>query len=116
LEMVDMRDVRHIGGIVQLHHAAVAHMQAIDDRRRCRDQIEIKLALKPLLDDLEMQQAEEAAAKAEAKRGGGFRFKGEARVVEAELAKACFQLGEIGGIDREEAAEHHRLVRLEARK
>src|SRR5690606_10979222 len=70
LDMVDMRDVRHIGGIVQLHHAAVAHMQAIDDRRRCRDQIEIKLALKPLLDDLEMQQAEEAAAKAEAKRGG----------------------------------------------
>ena len=44
----------------------------------------------------------------------GFHFEGEAGVVEAQLAHGGAQILEIGGIDREEAAEHHRLRRLEA--
>ena len=56
-----------------------------------------------------MQQAEEAAAEAEAKRGGGFHFVRKAGVVEGELVDGVAQVFEFGGIDGEEAAEHHRL-------
>ena len=88
--------------------------ELVDDRRRGRDQVEVELALQPLLDDLEVQQAEEAAAEAEAERGRGLHLVGEAGVVEAQLAHRGAQVLELGGVDREEAAEHHRLRRLEA--
>ena len=39
---------------------------------------------------------------------------GEAGVVEAQLADRRAQILEIGGVDRKQAAEHHRLRRLEA--
>ena len=86
----------------------------VDDRGRGGDEVEVELALQPLLDDLEVQQAEEAAAEAEAERGRGLHLEGEAGVVEAQLAHGGAQVLEIGGVDREEAAEHHRLGRLEA--
>ena len=63
-----------------------------------------------------MQQPEEAAAEAEAERGGGLHLVGEAGIVEAQLAHGGAQVLEIGGVDREEAAEHHRLHGLEARQ
>ena len=44
----------------------------------------------------------------------GLHLVGEARVVEAQPAHRGAQVLEIGGVDREEAAEHHRLRRLEA--
>ena len=49
------------------------------------DQINFKFALEALLDYLEMQQAEEAAAEAEAKGNGVFRLKAEGAVVEPQL-------------------------------
>ncbi len=61
-----------------------------------------------------MQQPEEAAAEAEAERGGGFHLVGEARVVEAELAHGGAQILEIRGVDGKQAAEHHRDRRAEA--
>ena len=109
-----LHHVRHVGRIVHLDHRAVVHVQVVDDRRRGRDQVEIELALQTLGDDLEMQQAEEAAAEAEAERGRAFRLEREARVVEAQLAHRLAQILEVGGIDREQAAEHDRLRRLEA--
>ena len=44
----------------------------------------------------------------------GLHLVGEAGVVEAQPAHRGAQVLEIGGVDREEAAEHHRLRRLEA--
>jgi hypothetical protein len=66
----------------------------------------------PLLDDLEVEQAEEAAAEAEAERGAGLHLEAEAGVVEAQLGDAIAQLLEIGGVDREQAAEDDRLDSL----
>ena len=63
-----------------------------------------------------MQQAEEAAAEAEAERGGGFHLVGEAGVVEAQLAHGGSQVFELGGIDREQTAKHHRDRGAEARQ
>ena len=93
---------------------AVAQLHLVDDRRRGRDQVEIELALQPLLDDFQMQQPEEAAAEAEAERGARLHLEGEARVVEAQLAHRGAQILELRGIDREQAAEHHRDRGLEA--
>ena len=101
-------------GIVQLDLVLVGQRDLVDDRGRGGDQVEVELALEPLLDDLEMQQAEEAAAEAEAERGRGLHLVGEARVVEAQPAHRGAQILEIGGVGREEAAEHDRLRRLEA--
>ncbi len=47
---------------------AVALHDLVDHGRRGRDQVLVELALQPLLHDLHVQQAEEAAAKAEAER------------------------------------------------
>ncbi len=56
-----------------------------------------------------MQQAEEPAAEAEAQRGAALHLEAERRVVEAQAGDAFAQLLEVGGVDREHAAEHHRL-------
>jgi len=67
-------------------------VDAIDDRWRGGDQVEVVFAAQPLLNDLEVQQAEEAAAEAEAQRGGAFGLEGEARIVEAQARDALAQL------------------------
>ena len=93
---------------------AAAQLELVDDRRRGRDQIEIEFALEPLLDDFQMQQPEKAAAETEAERRRGLHLVGKTRVVEAELAHGGAQRFEISGIDREQAAEHHRNGGTEA--
>ena len=44
------------------------------DRRRRGDEVEVELALEPLLDDLHVEQAEEAAAEAEPERDRALRL------------------------------------------
>ena len=95
---------------------AVGQLDLVDHRRRGGDQVEVVFAGQPLLDDLEVEQAEEPAAEAEAERGAGFHLEAEAGVVEAQLRDALAQLLEVGGVDREQPAEHHRLDFLEARQ
>ena len=51
-------------------HLAVGLVDVVDDARRGRDEVEVVLALEALLDDLHVEQAEEAAAEAEAERLG----------------------------------------------
>ncbi len=63
-----------------------------------------------------MQEAQEAAAEAEAERGGGLHLVAEGGVVEPELAHGGAQILEIGGVHGEEAAEDDGLRRLEARQ
>ena len=112
--MVDLDRVRHVGRVVQVEHPSVGHVNPVDDRRRGRDQVQVEFARQPLLDDFQVQQAEKAAAEAETERRRGFRLVDEAGVVEAQFREAVAQLFVIGGIGREQAAEHDRLHRLEA--
>jgi hypothetical protein len=86
----------------------------VDHRGRGGDEIEIIFAGEALLDDLEVEEPEEAAAEAEARARGRLHLEREAGVVEPELGDRFAQLLEIGGVDREQAAEHHRLDFLEA--
>ena len=108
--------VRHVDGIVDLDLLAVGERHLVDDRRCGRDQVEVELALQPLLDDLEVQEPEKTAAEAEAERGGGLHLVGEAGVVEAQLAHRRAQILELRGVDREQPAEHHRDGGAEARQ
>src|ERR1700722_4280906 len=114
LDESDAHGIWHVCRIVHLRHRAVRQMYAIDDRGCSRDQIEIELALKPLADDLEMKQAQKAAAKAEPERGRTLGFIGEACIVEMELAQRVAQIFEQRGVDGKQAAEHDLLRRLES--
>ena len=82
--------------------------------RRGDDQVEVVLALEPLLDDLAVQEAEEAAAEAEAERGARLGLVAERRVVEPELLERGLQVLVVLGVHRVEPAEHHRLHLAEA--
>ena len=94
---------------MQLDLGAVRHRHLVDHARRGRDQVEVELAAEAFLDDLEVEQAEEAAAETHAERGRGFHLPGEGGVVEAQLAHRRAQVVEVARVHREQAAEDHRL-------
>src|SRR5690606_31022142 len=106
---LDLHHVGQVGRIVQVDLGAVALADLVNDRGGRRDQIQVELAAQALLNDLQVQQAQEAAAEAEAQRGAGLHLIGEAGVVQAQAADGGAQVLEVGGVDREEAAEDHRL-------
>ena len=101
-------------GLCSSSRRAVAHRQPVDHAGRGGDEVEVELAGEALLHDLQMQQAEEAAAEAVAERRRGFRLGVEARIVQGQLLQRFAQMLEIAVIDREDAAEHHRQAGLEA--
>ena len=78
----------------------VGQAHAVLDRRRGRDQVEVELALEPLLDDLHVQQAQEAAAKPQTFTDEG--TKGYEGVGAGGLAAvvADFEHGLIGGVTK----------------
>src|SRR6185437_14589379 len=78
-------DIGHVGRVVQLLHRAVVHVQTVNDAGRRGDKVEIEFAFQPFADDLQMQKAQEAAAKAEAQGRRGFGFVGETRIVQMQL-------------------------------
>ena len=80
------------------------------------DEVEVIFAGQPFLDDFQVQQAQESAAEAEAQCRAGFHLEAEAGVVQAQLEQAFAELVEVRRVDREQAAEHHRLDFLEARQ
>ena len=116
LHALDMHRIGIVGRIVQLALRAVGHPELVDDRGRGGDEVEVELALQPLLHDLEMQQPQEAAAEAEAQGGTRLGLEMERRIVQPELGERFAQRLELGGIGREQAAEHHRHAGLEARQ
>ena len=78
------------------------------------DQVEIELALEPLLNDLHVEQAEKAATEAEAERDGAFRLEEERRIVEPQFFERLAQLRVLVGVDRVEPGEDHGLDFFEA--
>ena len=88
----------------------------VDDVRRGRDQVEVELALEPLADDLQVQQAEEPAAEAEAERRRGLRLVDQRGVVELQLVERVAQVRVVVAVDRVQPGEHHRLRVAVARR
>ena len=88
-------------GLVTVMLGAVVHRDVVDDVGLGRDEVEVELALEPLADDLEVQQAEEAAAEAEAERHRGLGLVDERGVVELELVEGLAQVGVVGAVERD---------------
>ena len=114
LDRDDPAGVGQAGRRVDLDHLAVGLQHAVAHRGRGDQQLEVELALEPLLDDLHVQEPQEAAAEAEAERGGGLGLVEEGRVVEPQLLERVAQLRVLVGVHRVEPGEHHRLDLLEA--
>ncbi len=119
LDALDPVGVGHVGRVVELDGLRrlglrMAEVDLVDDARRGGDEVEVIFAGQPLLDDLEVEEAEEAAAEAEAQRRAALHLEAERGVVEAQLVEAVAELLEVGGVDGEEAAEDDRLDQLEA--
>ena len=90
-------------GLVTVCSRAVLHGHAVDHVGRGGDQVEPELALQPLPDHLQVQQAEEADAEAEAEGGGGLRLVDQRGVVELELVQGVAQLRVVGAVQRIQA-------------
>ena len=96
-------------GRVDLELLAVGERDLEADARHRRQQLEVVLALQALAHDVHVQQPEEAAAEAEAERVARLGLPGQRGVVERELLQRVAQVGVVVGVDREQAAEDHRL-------
>ncbi len=113
-DLGDADGVGHLRGRIDLDHLAVGRRHAVAHAGRGRDEVEIELALKPLLHDLHVEEAEEAAAEAEAERDRRLRLVEEGGVVQAQLVERVAQLLVLVRLDRVEAGEDHRLDLLKA--
>ena len=111
---LDPAGIGQLRRAVDLLHHAVGRGHAVEHARRGRDQVHVELALEPLLDDLHVQQPEEAAAEAEAQRRRRLRLEEERRVVQPQLLERVAQLRVLAALDRIEPGEDHRLADLEA--
>jgi hypothetical protein len=110
-------DVHHLGqlaGVVHVQHLAVGARNDVAHVGHGGDHRHVELALQPLLDDLHVQQAQEAAAETEAERGAALGRPGEAGIVQLQLLHGIAQLLVLVGIHREDAGPHHGFHILEA--
>ena len=114
LRDLDGRGVRVIVRVVDHEHRAVGLRDAVDDARQRRDEVKIKLALEPLLNDLHVQHAEKAAPEAEAERDRRLRLERERGVVELELFERIAQVGVLRAVLGVNAAVDHRPRRAVA--
>ena len=95
--------------VIDLDHRPIREVNFVADAGRRGDEVEVELALQPLLDDLHVQQAEKAAPESEAERDRAFRLEEEGGVVELEFFQSIAQQGVLVRIDGIDAGEDHRL-------
>ena len=74
LRFCDGGGIGIIGGVIDGELGAIGEGEVVDNAGGGGDEIEIEFPLQPLLDDLHVQKAKEAAAEAKAQGGGGFRL------------------------------------------
>ena len=96
-----------VGGVIHHHHRAVLQRHAIDNAGRGGDKVEVILPLQAFLDNFHVQKPQKPAPEPKAQRDGGFRFKGEGRVVELQTLQRLAQVLVMGAVRREHAAIHH---------
>ena len=114
-DLLDLAGVGHLRRVVDGDLALVVDQDdLVLDRRRRGDQLLAELALQPLLDDLHVEQAQEAAAEAEAEGDRALGLEAEAGVVEVELLHGVAQERVVGADDRVDAGEDEALGRLVA--
>ncbi len=116
LHVVDLRRIRQIGRIGEIDHIPVGLVNLVDHARRRRDQVKIILSLQPLLNHIQMEQTEKAAAESESQRLGRLRLILKRRVVQLEFLQRVAQIRVLRRLRRVDAAVDHRLRLLVARQ
>ena len=101
LDSLNRSGRRKFRGVVDFQDVARGRRDAILHARRGGDEVDIEFALEPLLNNLHVQQAEKAAAKAESQRDGIFRLVKKCGVVELQLAERIAQQFVVGGVHGE---------------
>src|SRR5207244_1959028 len=84
LEVLDRGGLRQLCRVINVQGLAFGGSDLVHHRRRRTDQLQRKLALKALLDDLHMKKAQEATAKAESEGDRGLRLIDKAGLVKAD--------------------------------
>ena len=105
-----------VGGVVDDEFFSVGLGDLVDHRRVGGDDVHVELAAETFLDDLHVEEAEEAAAEAEAEGGGGFGLEGEGGVVDLEFSHGDLEGLVVGGVDGVDAGENHGADFLESGK
>mmetsp|Transcript_11736 Transcript_11736/g.37575 ORF Transcript_11736/g.37575 Transcript_11736/m.37575 type:complete len:438 (-) Transcript_11736:144-1457(-) len=109
-------ELRERLGRADLELRAVLERRAQRHRRRGEKHLHVVLLLQPLLDHLEVEQPEEAAAQALPERGRALRLDGDRAVLEEESRHGVLQRVEALALEGVHPGEDHRLRLLEARQ
>ena len=105
----DHGGVRQERRVVDFHYLTALQLDPVLDGRRRGDELELELALEALLDDLEVEKAEEPAPKSEPQGRRVFWLEGKRAIVELQLLQRFLQVAELIRIGRKESCKHHRL-------
>src|SRR5262249_42710149 len=101
---------------VDLRNYSIRRRDSVADIWCGRDQLQIKLPLEPLLNDLHVQQTQKPAPEAESKRRRRLRLIKKRRIVKPQLVERVAKFLVPIRLDRIEPREHHRLYPLEPRE
>ena len=110
--LFDTLDARGLGQILRaadIDHLAVSLVHVVVDRRARGDQVQIELALQTLLDDLHVQEAQEAHAEAKAQRHRRLGLPYQRRIVDVQLVESVAEVLVIFIVDGEQARVDHGL-------
>ena len=111
--LLDDAHVGEISGVVDHEGLAIGLDHLVDDARIGGDDIHVIFTTQALDDDLHVKESQEATAEAETKGDGTLGHVVEGGVVDLKLSHGRLELLEVGGVDRIDAAEDHRLDFLE---
>ena len=117
--LLDLGDVSLLGQegrVVDFLDGTVAEREPIDHAGVGGDDVHVVFAAQAFLDNLQVEQTEKTAAKAKAQGNRSLRLVDERRVVQLEFGHVGLEMLVIGGVDRVNAAEHHRMNLLKSRQ
>ncbi|MND80258.1 hypothetical protein D3C80_720260 [compost metagenome] len=115
-QLFDIVQRRQLGRAINVNRLFAGSFHFIHYRRCGGDQLQIVFTLQTFLDDLHVQQAEEATTEAEAQRGGALWLIEQGGVIQAQLAQRIAEGLIVVGADREQACINLRLHFFEARQ
>ncbi len=116
LDVVVTACVGELGGALDFHHRAVAHVHVVFHVRNSRDDVDVEFAVEAFLHDFHVQKPEEPSAEAKAQCFGGFRFPADGGIVEAEFFEGLAQILVVFRVDGVDAGIDHRQDVLVARE
>ena len=97
-------EFRRVG---HFQHVSISGVDMVDYRRRGHNQVNVKLPLQTLLDDIHVKQAQESAAETKAQGLGGFRFKLETGIIELQFFQGFTEVIVLVGFNGIETGKNH---------